>query len=64
MPLEQLDQMQIKRNLPPLIRAYLSFGAKVSKETFTDVVFGSVDVFILMDTKNYNEGYINRLLGL
>jgi putative hemolysin len=64
LPIESLDQMQVKRSLPALIRAYLSFGAKVSKDSFTDVEFGSVDVFILLDTKNYNQAYVNRLIGL
>ncbi len=63
-PTEQLNQPEIKRSLPSLIRAYLSFGAKVSKDTFTDKDFGSVDVFILLDTLNYNQAYINRLLRI
>ncbi len=58
------DAREVKRALPALIRAYLSFGAKFSKECFTDYEFGSVDVFVLMDTKDYNEAYINRLLRL
>ena len=61
---EKLDVAQIKRNLPPLIRAYIGFGAKTSKDSFTDWGFGSVDVFILLDSKAYNAAYINRLLRL
>ncbi|MBR1984060.1 MAG: GNAT family N-acetyltransferase [Clostridia bacterium] len=61
---EELDLQAIKRSLPPLIRAYLSFGAKVSKETYTDWDFGSVDIFILLDMQNYNEAYIKRFLKL
>lgn len=61
---EELDLQEIKRSLPPLIRAYLSFGAKVSKETYTDWDFGSVDIFILLDMSNYNEAYVKRLLKL
>ena len=64
LPKEQLDVAEIKRNLPPLIRAYLGFGAKVSADSFTDRTFGSVDVFILLDSADYNEAYINRLLRL
>ncbi len=63
-PNEKLDLQEIKRSLPPLVRAYLSFGAKVSESTFTDWGFGSVDVFILLDMQNYNEAYIKRLLKL
>ena len=61
---EKLDVLSIKRRLPPLIRAYIGFGATTSKESFTDREFGSVDVFILLDAKKYNEAYINRLLRL
>ena len=53
---------QCKRNLPALIRAYQAFGAKFSKDSFTDRTFGSVDVFVLLDTQNYNQAYVNRLL--
>ncbi|MBQ8323507.1 MAG: GNAT family N-acetyltransferase [Clostridia bacterium] len=64
LPKEALDAPTIKRSLPPLIRAYLGFGAKVSRDSFTDREFGSVDVFILLDSENYNDAYINRLLRL
>ncbi|MBQ8685591.1 MAG: GNAT family N-acetyltransferase [Clostridia bacterium] len=61
---EELCVTDIKRELPPLIRAYLSFGAKTSAQSFTDRDFGSVDVFVLLDIQNYNEAYINRLLRI
>ena len=64
LPKEDLDAAAIKRSLPALIRAYVGFGAKVSKDTYTDREFGSVDVFILLDTHAYNVAYINRLLRL
>lgn len=55
---------EIRRSLPPLIKAYTSFGARVSKTSFTDYDFGSVDVFILLDVKNCNDSYINRMLKI
>ncbi|MBO5328859.1 MAG: GNAT family N-acetyltransferase [Clostridia bacterium] len=61
---EKLNKEEIKRNLPPLIRAYLSFGAKVSLQSFTDREFGSVDVFVLLDSTAYNVEYLNRLLRI
>lgn len=64
LPKEALDAREVKRNLPPLIRAYLGFGAKVSEESFTDWDFGSVDVFILIDFENYNVAYVDRVLRL
>ena len=64
LPKETLDAANIKRGLPPLIRAYLGFGAKVSVTSCTDFDFGSVDIFILLDLEDYNETYTNRLLRL
>lgn len=64
LPREQLDEGAIKRSLPPLIRAYVNFGAFLSKETFCDFEFGSIDTFVLLDTKNCNDKYVNRFLGL
>lgn len=61
---EELDPAELKRGLPPLIRAYLGFGAKVSVDSSTDRDFGSVDVFILLDLEDYNVAYTNRLLRL
>lgn len=64
LPRESLDEREIKRNLPPLIRAYASFGAFLSKDTFCDYEFGSTDTFVLLDCLSYNEKYVNRFLGL
>ncbi len=61
---EELNAAEIKRSLPPLIRAYLAFGATVPTESFTDREFGSVDVFILIDFTNYNVAYVDRVLRL
>lgn len=61
---EELAVAEVKRKIPTLIRAYTGFGAKVSKETFTDREFGSVDIFILLDLENYNEQYLNKLLRI
>lgn len=63
LPKEELNAREILRSLPPLIRAYVTFGAKVSKTSFTDRDFGSVDVFILLDTQNYNQTLVNKLLA-
>ncbi|MBQ3596510.1 MAG: GNAT family N-acetyltransferase [Clostridia bacterium] len=61
---DKFDEIQAKRNLPPLFKAYLGFGAKFSDQYFTDVVFGSVDVFVLMDTTKLNDLYIKKLLKI
>ncbi len=64
LPAETLNAKEIRHALPALIRAYDSFGAKFSVESFTDWEFGSVDVFVLLDTQQYNETYINRVLRI
>ena len=64
LPADQFDQFEAKRNLPPLIRAYIGIGAKISDDSFTDRGFGSVDVFVLMDSKYTNDAYIKRLFKL
>lgn len=63
LPPEQCDEKSAQANLPALIKAYVTIGAKISAETFTDRVFGSVDVFILVDLQHYNEAYVKRLLS-
>lgn len=57
-----LNGRQILRKLPPLIRGYIAAGAKVAPQPFSDIKFGSVDVFILLDMQNCNTDYINKLI--
>ena len=64
LPLDKLNLTKIKRSLPPLIKAYSAFGAKFSKTSFTDYDFGSVDVFVLLDSQNCNDKYIDRMLKI
>lgn len=59
----EYDAREVRRSLPPLIRAYISFGAFLSKDTFCDYEFGSVDTFVLLDCNNFNEKYVNKFLG-
>lgn len=64
LPKEELDFAEIRRKLPPLIRAYASFGAFLSKDFFCDYAFNSVDTFVILDYNNYNESYVNKFLGI
>ncbi|MBQ9734308.1 MAG: GNAT family N-acetyltransferase [Clostridia bacterium] len=61
---DSLDPAEIKRTMPALLRIYTAFGAMVSNDSFTDYEFGSVDVLIVLDTKNCNFPYMKRLLKL
>ena len=63
LPEEQLDFAEIRRSLPPLSRAYISFGAFLSKDVFCDYSFGSTDTFVILDCKNYNEKYVKKFLN-
>ncbi len=36
------DENEAIKNLPPIIKAYLNLGARVSTQTFSDVAFGSL----------------------
>lgn len=56
-----LNERQILRKLPPLIRGYITLGAKVAPQPYSDFKFRSVDVFILLDMQNCNTDYINRM---
>lgn len=65
--IEQIDtsnynEKEMSRMLPPLLRTYLMFGSKVSDTAFTDNEFKSVDVFVLLDTQNYNEAAVRRFI--
>ena len=61
---QPLTADEARKRLPALLKVYTSFGAKVSTTAFSDYDFGSIDVFILLDAKNCNDEYINRLLRI
>lgn len=68
-PMEMLDassydSKEVLRSLPPLIKAYVALGAKIADQPFVDTVFGSVDVFILVDLADYNAAFARKLLSL
>lgn len=61
---DEYDEKEVMRSIPPLIKAYISLGGKVSSQTFTDMAFKSVDLFVLVDMQNCNDAYMNRILSL
>ncbi len=63
LPKEELNFVEIKRSLPPLIRAYIAFGAFLSKDTFCDKEFGSIDTLVIVDSKNCNDRYVDKFVG-
>lgn len=59
---EHINVGEVKNNLPPLIKAYLTFGSKFSKEYFIDHDFKSIDVFTLLDFENCNLKLLKKYL--
>lgn len=59
---EHINVDEVKNNLPPLIKAYLTFGSKFSKEYFIDHDFKSIDVFTLLDFENCNLKLLKKYL--
>ena len=51
-----------ERDLPPLLRFYLKFGAKVSMNGYIDYSFNSCDVITIVDLPVANQKYINHYL--
>jgi putative hemolysin len=47
----------LKISLPPLFESYLRLGAKVCSTPMFDDGFGTIDFFVLFDTKEMNERY-------
>ena len=59
-----LSEVEVFRNLPPLVKTYLKMGASIGEGIYIDVPFNSIDVFVLLDLENKNERYVDRLLAL
>lgn len=52
-----------KAKLPPLLKAYVSLGAKACGEPFWDRDFNCADVFMLLDVTELNPRYARHFLG-
>ena len=52
-----------KARLPPLLKAYVSLGAKACGEPFWDRDFNCADVFMLLDVSELNPRYARHFLG-
>lgn len=53
-----------KVRLPPLLKAYLSMGAKVAGEPYWDTDFNVADVFILLDMETVSDRYKKHFLRI
>ncbi len=52
-----------KAKLPPLLKAYVSLGAKACGEPYWDRDFNCADVFMLLDVSELNPRYARHFLG-
>lgn len=52
-----------KPKMPPLLKAYLSLGAKACGEPYWDRDFNCVDVFMLLNVSDLNPRYARHFLG-
>ena len=52
-----------KPKMPPLLKAYLSLGAKACGEAYWDRDFNCADVFMLLDVSELNPRYARHFLG-
>ena len=49
--------------LPPLIKAYLRIGGKVSHDCFVDYKFNTIDLCVIVNTNNIDEKYKKKYLN-
>lgn len=63
-PLPAADARPTERpKLPPLLKAYLSLGAKACGEAYWDRDFNCADVFMLLNVSNLHPRYARHFLG-
>jgi putative hemolysin len=63
-PLPAADSRPSKKpKMPPLLKAYLSLGAKACGEAYWDRDFNCADVFMLLNVSELNPRYARHFLG-
>ena len=60
---DDYDEEQAKKGLPPVIKGYLRLGATIGDGAYIDVSFNSVDVLIVLKIKEINERYLRKFLS-
>ena len=56
---EEVNNLAVLRELPPLIKGYLRLGAYICEDAVIDWQFGTTDVFIVLPVERINTRYIN-----
>jgi len=62
LPEDEVDRIQAKREMPPLVKGYINLGATFGEGGFQDFDFNSLDVFTLIDMGKLNDRYLKRFL--
>lgn len=52
----------VKPEIPPLLKAYLRFGVKISRNGYIDKTFNCCDIITVLDIQKMNERYLKRFL--
>jgi putative hemolysin len=62
LPLADARPSQERVRMPPLLKAYLSLGAKACGEPYWDREFNCADVFMLLNVSDLNPRYARHFL--
>ncbi len=60
MPIEELNQRETMRALPPLIKGYLRLGAYLGDGAVIDDQFGTIDILIVLPVSAINQRYFSH----
>ncbi|MBA3813342.1 MAG: GNAT family N-acetyltransferase [Alphaproteobacteria bacterium] len=60
---DKVDLREAKRQLPPLLKAYLRVGGFVGEGAFIDTLFNSIDVCIIVKTATVGERYVQKYIS-
>lgn len=63
LPLPLRDVPAAKTRMPPLLKAYVSLGARACGEPYWDREFNCADVFMLLNLRELHPRYVKRFLG-
>lgn len=57
-----IDEEEIRKNTPPLVKGYLRLGATIGNGAYIDKSFNSIDVLIVLKISEINPRYLKRYL--
>ncbi|MGC9458087.1 MAG: hemolysin, partial [Halothiobacillaceae bacterium] len=60
---EQLPARDGRPRVPPLLKAYMRLGAQICGEPCLDPVFGTADVFVLLDCDRLHRRYHRHFIA-